>query len=181
MEYRRLMKNPKYRPLYSNFYAKDIGRLAQGMMILSGGTNTIFFIPKKEVPADRWRDVTYGRIVVNYTPEKSDPYRTRLTVGGNQVKCLVDCGTPTVNLLTVKLLPNRVISTPNTKFITINIKDFYRNTPMARSEYMHLKLSDLPENVISHYNLEEKVTTDGWAYAEIKRGMYGLPHAGLIA
>ena len=29
------------------------------------------------------RDVTYGRIVVNYRPETSDPYRTCLTVGGN--------------------------------------------------------------------------------------------------
>ena len=52
---------------------------------------------------------------------------------------------------------------------------------MARSEYMRLKLKDLPEIVISHYNLEEKVTTNGWVYVEIKRGMYGLPHAGLIA
>ena len=75
-----------------------------------------------------------------------------------------DCGTPTVNLLTVPLLLNSVISTPNAKFMTIDIKYFYLNTPMARSKYMRLKLSDLPENVISHYNLEEKVTTDSWVY-----------------
>ena len=46
---------------------------------------------------------------------------------------------------------------------------------------MRLKLINLPENVISHYNFEEKVTTNVWVYLEIKRVMYGLPHAGLIA
>ena len=113
MEYHRLMKNPKYRPLYRNSYAKELGRLSQGMPGLADGTNTIFFIPKKDVPVDRWRNVTYGRIVVNYRSEKTDPYRTRLTVGGNRVNYPGDCGTPTVDLLAVKLLLNSVISTPN--------------------------------------------------------------------
>ena len=118
---------------------------------------------------------------MNYIPEKLDLYRTRLKVGGDRVNYLGDCGTPTVNLLTVKLLLNSFITTPNAKFITIDIKDFYLNTPMALSKYMRLKLIDLPENVISHYNPEEKVTTNGWVYVEIKQGMFGLPHAGLIA
>ena len=77
---------------------------------------------------------------------------------------LGDCRTPTLDLPTVKLLLNSVISTPNAKFLTIDIKYFYLNTPMAQREYMRLKLSDLPEHVISHYNLEEKVTIDGWVY-----------------
>ena len=83
MENRCLMKNPKYRPLYRNLYSKELGRLAQGMLGLSEGINTMFFIPKKEVPADQWRGVTYGRIVVNYRPDKSDLYRTRVTLGGD--------------------------------------------------------------------------------------------------
>ena len=31
------------------------------------------------------------------------------------------------------------------------------------------------------YNLQEKVTADGHVYVEIRKGMYGLPQAGLIA
>ena len=118
---------------------------------------------------------------MNCRPGKSDPYPTRLTVGGERVNYLGDCGTPTVDLLTVKLLLSSVISTPNANFMTIDINYLYLNTPMACSEYMHLKLSNLPENVISHYNLKEKVTTYGWLYVEITRGMYGFPHSGLIA
>ena len=31
MEYRKLIKNPKYRPLYQKYYAKEIGQMVQGM------------------------------------------------------------------------------------------------------------------------------------------------------
>ena len=148
MEYRHLMKKPKYCNLYGNSYAKEIGRLTQGMPGQVTGTNTIFFIYKKDVPAYRWRDITYGHVVVKFRPEKEDPYRTRFTVGGDLVNYPYDCGIPTVDLATVKYLLKSIISTPLTKFMTINIKDFYLCTPMTRFEYMRLKLSDLPENVL---------------------------------
>ena len=70
MEYRQVMKTPKYRALYEKAYAKEIGRLAQVMPGLAGGTETIFFVNKGEVPPDIWRDITYGRIVMRYRPEK---------------------------------------------------------------------------------------------------------------
>ena len=79
------MKNPKYRKLYGNSYAKEIVSLDQGMPGQVTGTNTILFIDKSSVPADRWRNGTYGRAVVNYRPEKYDPYCIRLTVGGDCV------------------------------------------------------------------------------------------------
>ena len=79
--------------------------------------------------------------------------RTRLTVGGNLINYPGDCGTPTADMLTVKLLINSVISTPYPKFMTINIKTFYINTPMPRFEYMKIKLSDYPEDVIQQYRL----------------------------
>ena len=73
---------------------------------------------------------------MNYRPEKGDPYRTRLTVGGNLIVYPGDCGTPIVDLLTVKLLLNSIISTPDAKFMTIDIKNFYLNTPMDQFKYM---------------------------------------------
>ena len=68
MEYRALMRKPKYRTLYAQSYAKELGRLAQGISGMVTGTNIIFFINKSKVPAARWRDITYGRVVVNYRP-----------------------------------------------------------------------------------------------------------------
>ena len=72
----------------------------------------------------------------------------RLTVSSNLIVYPSYCGTSTVDLLTVKLLLNSMISTLGEKFITIDIKDFYLNMPMSRYEYMRLKISDLPDNIV---------------------------------
>jgi hypothetical protein len=84
-------------------------------------------------------------------------------------------------MILFKILTNSIISTPNAKCLMIDIKDFYLNTPMKRPEYMHLKLTDIPDEVIEHYNLRELATTDGYVYCEVTKGMYGLPQAGIIA
>ena len=89
---------------------REIGRLAQVIPGLNNGTNTLFFIDRNEVPADRWKYFTYGTIVCNVRPQKEETNRTRLTFGGNNTYTEIDCGTPTANLLTVKLLLNSIIS-----------------------------------------------------------------------
>ena len=65
--------------------------------------------------------------------------------------------------------------------MTIDIKNFYLNTPMERFEYIRLKLSDLSEDFVERYNLEPKADKNGQIYVKIHRGMYGLPQAGLLA
>ncbi len=69
---------------------------------------------------------------------------------GVRVHYPFDAGTPTADLLTIKLFINSVISTPGARFFTMDIKNFYLNTPMAivRYEYMHQKLADMPDDVI---------------------------------
>jgi CO/xanthine dehydrogenase FAD-binding subunit len=83
-----------------------------------------------DIPQDCRGDETYGRIVCVYRE-----YRTRITIGGNLINYPGDSGTPTADLPTVKLLFNSIISTPNAKFMSIDIKDFYLCTPMKWYEY----------------------------------------------
>ena len=78
---------------------------------------------------------------------------------------------PTADLLTVKLLLKSVISTPGAQFITMNIKNFYVNTPLKCYKYLWLKLDDIPADVQTQYNIQEKA--EGWVYVEIRKGMYG--------
>eukprot|EP00804_Cyclotella_cryptica_P027184 CCRYP_017173-RA/>CCRYP_017173-RA protein AED:0.37 eAED:0.37 QI:0/0/0/1/1/1/2/0/314 len=52
---------------------------------------------------------------------------------------------------------------------------------MVRPEYMRLKLSDISDHIIKLYKLDKLVTTDGYVYVLIQKGMYGLPQAGIIA
>ena len=65
--------------------------------------------------------------------------------------------------------------------MTIDIKDFSLNTPLHRPEYIRIKLTNFPEDVIEHYSLRNKVDAKGFVYVKCVRGMYGLPHAGIIA
>jgi hypothetical protein len=102
-------------------------------------------------------------------------------MGGDRLHYPGNAGTPTTNLLTIKILINSIISTAGAKFTTMDIKDFYLNTLMARYKYMQLRIADMPEDVIKHYNLRDKTTPNGYVYCEIQKGMYGLPQAVIIA
>ena len=72
-----------------------------------------------------------------------------------------------MRLTTVKLPLNSIVSTINAHFMTIDIKYFYLNTPMARSKYMLIKCSDLSKSVVQHYNLEAKATRYRYVHVEI--------------
>ena len=174
MEYRHLVKNPKHRERWQKSFSKEIRRLATT-------TETIRFVKMSEIPKDRLKDKTYARIVVSERPEKSDPDRTRITMGGDKINYPGDCGTPTADLLTVKLLLNSIISTAHAKFMTIDIKDFYLMTPMERYEYFSMKIDVFPDDIIEEYNLRSMVDDRGFVHCEVKRGMYGLPQAGILA
>ena len=62
MEYRDLVKTPELYVLWTRSLANELGRLTQGIRDIIG-INTMFFIPKSEIPLNRRKDVTYGRIL----------------------------------------------------------------------------------------------------------------------
>jgi hypothetical protein len=127
------------------------------------------------------KDVTYGSFSCDLKPNKEEVNRTRLTMGGDRINYLDDCGTPTVDMTLFKILVNSILSTPNAKCLMMDIKDLYLQTSMRQPEYMRLKFTDIPDEVIEHYNLRELATPDGYVYCKVTKGMYGLPQAGIIA
>ena len=136
--------------------ANEFGRLAQGVGGRIQGTNTIFFIHKYQVPVDWLGDVMYAKFVVELKPNKAEVHRTRLTVGGDKVHYPGDVGTPTADLILVKVHANSVISTPGAQYMTLDVKNFYLNTPMLRFEHVKIKIDDIPDEIIAEYNLREK-------------------------
>ena len=181
MTYRQLMTHPDFKDSWNHSSANEFGRLAQGIGGRIKGTDTIRFVRKEEIPPERFKDITYGKFVCEEKPNKAEVHRTRLTVGGDKVNYPYEVGTPTAEMLLVKTHLNSVISTPDARYMTLDISNFYLNTPMIRPEYLRLKLEDIPEEVIVEYNLREKATLDGYVYVEVKKAMYGLPQAGLLA
>ena len=181
LNYRQLIRNPKYKKQWNVSAANEFGRLANGVGGRIKGTNTIKFVHKRDVPKARMKDVTYGQFVCTVRPEKAERNRTRFTVGGDRINYPGEVATPTAEMLVAKMLFNSVISTKGAKFMTMDISNFYLMTPLSRLEYIRIKLSDIPDEIIREYNLGEKATKDGSIYIEANKGMYGLPQSGLLA
>jgi len=152
LKYRQLITHPKYKQVWMHSSANEFGRLAQGVGGRIKGTSTIFFIHKNQVPNDRWNDVTYVKFVCELKPNKAEKHRTRLTVGGDKVHYPGDVGTPTADLTLVKTHVNSVVSTRGARYMTLDISNFYLNTPMVRYEYVRIKIDDIPDEIIEEYN-----------------------------
>jgi hypothetical protein len=119
-------------------------------------------------------------IVCEVRPEKYDPNCTRITIGGNCICYPGDVGTNTASLELLKLLLNSVISWKGAHFSSINLKNFYLDTPMPDPEYDCIKISDIPNEFIDEYKLTGQ-DRDGWIYFKICQGFYGLPQTGILA
>ena len=79
------------------------------------------------------------------------------------------------------MLFNSIISTKGAHFMTMDISNFYLMIPLHRPEFIRMKLSNNPDEVIKEYKLREKATPDGSIYIRAKQGMYSLPQSGLLA
>ena len=179
-KYQKLISDPLLRDVWLKAICKELGRLAQGFEDTEG-TDTIRFLSHEEIrqiPSDR--TITYARIVVDYRPQKTDPNRVRITVGGNLIDYPFELTTRPADLTTTKILWNSVVSTPGAKFICADAKNFYLETPMERHEYMKFPIAILPDEFVEQYNLRDKVK-NGYVYCAIVKGMYGLPQAGRLA
>jgi hypothetical protein len=125
----------------------------------------------------------------SYTPTMLDK-----TVVGLQYWCIIvvaidsgrkfnqlgDKSTRTAELDTTKVLFNSVVSTPDARFCTMDITNFYLNTPLDHPEYLRIPCNLIPDEIMQEYNLHTLVK-NGNVLARIDKGMYGLPQAGILA
>ena len=51
---------------------------------------------------------------------------------------------------------------------------------MKRYKYLCLKLSNFPEDAIKKYKPHENESHNGYVYVKVRKGVYGLPQAGII-
>jgi hypothetical protein len=122
------------------------------------------------------RKITYGKIVCDYKPHKTEKERVRLTVGGDKLDYSGDIATSTTDITTFKILINSTLSTEDAAMMMMDIKNYYLGTPLPRFEYMKMLLSRFPEEIVQKYDLKA-LSVDGWVYIEIRKGIYGLKQA----
>ena len=96
------------------------------------------FIAKHQVPP--YKKVTYANLVCDYRPTKLDPYRTRLTVGGDRLDYFGDSSSSAASLIETKLLLNSVISDAinGARFMSLDIKDYFLQSELPDPEYIRI-------------------------------------------
>jgi hypothetical protein len=66
--------------------------------------------------------------------------------------------------------------------MTMDIGNFYLNTPLDRFKYMRINISDVPQEVIDEYKLyENNYVVNGCVYVEIRRALFGLKQSVALA
>ena len=99
------------------------------------------------------KDVPYRQFICTVRPDKAEPNQTRFTVGGDRINFLGEVATLTAEMLVAKMLFNSVISTKGARFMTMDISNFYLMTPLHGPEFIRIKLSNIPDEVIKEYCL----------------------------
>jgi len=64
--------------------------------------------------------------------------------------------------------------------MSLDLKDFFLATQMARPEYMRIHSKHFPQNIKDKYNIANLIEEDDCVYVKIKKGMYGLKQAAIL-
>ena len=106
--------------------------------------------------------MAFYKVVCTFRPDKADSNRTCITIAGQNIKYPGDVGTKIASLDLVKLLLNSVLSRQGAKFVTLDIRNYYLQTPLDRLEYVCIKLSGIPQDFFDEYNLQDFADANGW-------------------
>ncbi len=101
-------------------------------------------------------------------------------MGGNLVKYESSPLVRTVDLDTAKLHWKSVISTKNAKYMCLDINIFYLTARLDYFEYMRMPLSLFPLWIQEQYNMVA-LALDGYVHLEMRRAVWGLPQASILA
>jgi hypothetical protein len=155
MEYTALMKDPQLKPLWTQGFGNECGRLFKGIRDIAG-TDTCFFIKLTDIPKDR--KIMYGKILCDNKPHKKEK----------------ECGRRQTRLFRRRRHfdgRHNDIQNPNQQhpltedaaMMMMDINNYYIGTALPRFEYMKMLLSHFPEEIIQKYNLNA-LAVDGWVY-----------------
>ena len=171
--------NPHVRNIWEKSSQKEYGNLFQGFEDTKG-MDVCEFIKKTDIPTNK--KVTYPRTVVAYRPEKVDnPYRTRITAGGDQLDYDGETSTNSASMTTIKIHQNSVLSTPNARYTVADAGNMYLASTLREPQYVRFKLRQIPKDFQEKYRLNSFVDHAGYVYAKINKALYGLKESGRIA
>ena len=143
------------------------------------GTGTIVPVRRTNIP--HGRKATYANFVCAIRSQKDETHHVRICAGGDKVDYPGDPSSPAVSITNAKLHINSTISDAKkgARYLCLDITKFYFGNPLTYFQYIRVHFSLIPLEVRDEYNLTAE--DDGYVYFEVRRGIYGLKEAGLIA
>ena len=172
--YKKAIMDPRIADVWATAFGKEFGGMAQGdNKTNTQGTNAIFVMTHDEISRLKNKQYTYARIVLDHCPQKEDPNCIRITAGGNLIKYDEELSVRSADITTAKLHWNSVISTPHARYMCLDIKLFYLSADLEYYEYMKMW-------IIDQYHLLQHAK-DGMVHIEMRKAVYGLPQAGILA
>lgn len=142
-------------------------------------TNTMHFVHSSTKPATQ--KATYYNPQCEKKMRDGDwLYRIRGTAGGDKLDYTGETSSQTADMQTVKAMANVVVSEPNSKFMCVDITDFFLNTKLHAPEYMWISLDMLPPAIQEQYEVH-KYADGSKVMVQITGGIYGLKQAALLA
>jgi hypothetical protein len=98
---------------------------------------------------------------------------------GNLITYNGELSVRTTDINTAKLHWNSVVSTPNVKYMCLDIKINYLTAALEHFNYMKMLLTLYPNWIVEQYDLKTHAK-DGWVHLEMRRVVWGLPQAGIL-
>jgi hypothetical protein len=126
------MHNPATAEIWQMAFGKDFGGMAQGDLKMGQkGTNAIIVLTHDKIRhvLRQGEKINYGNPVVDYRPQKEDPYKIQITAWGDLITYKSSTSVCTADLDTSKLHWNSIISIPGAKYICLDIKKKNDGTP----------------------------------------------------
>jgi hypothetical protein len=155
------MNDPAMAEIWQTAFRKDFGGMAQGdNKTGQKETNTMFVMTHDEIKQAVAAGIffTYMNPVVNYSPQKEDPYRIRITAGGNMINYESNASVRMADLDMAKLHWNSVVITPLARYMCLNIKNFYLTAALEYFEYSQMPPTLFPAWIIEQYDMEKTRT-----------------------
>ena len=179
--YRKAMQDPAIAEVWKTAFGKEFGGLAQGdNKTKTKGTDAIFVMTHDDIQRLKGKAYTYAQVVMDFRPQKEDPNRIRITAGGDKIQYDGELSVRSADITTAKLHWNSVISTDDARYMCLDISLFYLTAHLEYYEYMKMPLHLFPQWIVDQYDLT-KHAVNGMVHIEMRKAVYGLPQAGILA
>ena len=148
-------------------------------------TNTMRPIFKHDKPRGKHASYYNPQVKEKLDSNGEKTRRTRGTLGGDRCNYDGPTSSPVADITVIKLHLQSVVSDrrnhgTDTRYATIDIKDFYLGSKLAEPEYVSIAIKNIPSDTMMEFDLHQ-YADGGHILFQVDGTMYGHPVAGRIA